>query len=191
MRACELVEINAPDELTVGKRIQKYFTDRGYKHAGEGRDQIAFKSPRGTIVKILGTGEQERQDIVKNYVSFFVRNQRNPYYPRIYSTGDFTVGGKTYFVYEMELLDRVSNESSVMEYFEDLMDAAARGYADAFQQNKPRPAGLDSDEVYGLLQATEDMMEVLGGHAPLDLRSIENLGRRSNGHIVIMDPFSL
>ena len=91
----------------------------------------------------------------------------------------------------MELLGRVSNESAVMEYLEDLMDAAARGYADAYQKNKPMPAGLDPDEVYGLLQATEDIMEVLGGYAPLDLRSIENLGRRSDGHIVIMDPFSL
>jgi hypothetical protein len=39
--------------------------------------------------------------------------------------------------------------------------------------------------------ATEDLMDALGGHAPLDLINIENIRRRSNGHLVIMDPFSL
>jgi hypothetical protein len=39
--------------------------------------------------------------------------------------------------------------------------------------------------------ATEDLIDALGGSAPLDLRNIENLRRRNNGHLVIMDPYSL
>ena len=51
MRAQEfLPEVNYPDELTVSDRIQQYFFQRGYELAGEGRDQMAFESPRGTIV---------------------------------------------------------------------------------------------------------------------------------------------
>jgi GNAT superfamily N-acetyltransferase len=187
----QLREINANDELTVSQQIEDYFFKRGYQFAGEGRDQMAFVSPRNTVVKVLGIGDPEREKIVKDYVAFFVRNQRNPYYPRIYNTGEFTLNGETYFVYEMEYLDYVANEEATLEYLEDLMNAAARGYADAYQQNRPMPPELDEDEIQGLLMATEDLIDALGGYAPLDLSNIENLRRRSNGHLVIMDPFSL
>ena len=184
-------EVNFPDELSVSDAIQDHFYKRGYKLAGEGRDQMAFISPRNTVVKVLGIGESEREEIVKRYVAFFVANQHNPYYPKIYNTGEFTLDNETYFVYEMEYLDYVANEEATLEYLEDLMDAAARGYTDAYQQNRPMPPELDEDEVQGLLIATEDLMDALGGHAPLDLSNIENIRRRSNGHLVIMDPFSL
>jgi len=192
MRAQEFVaELNYPDELNVSDALQQHFVRRGYQVAGEGRDQIAFKSPRGTVVKVLGLGDPEREKIVKDYVAFFVRNQRNPYYPRIYNTGEFTLDDETYFVYEMEYLNRVSNEEATLEYLEDLMDATERGYAQAYQQNHPMPPELDQDEIEGLLMATEDLIEALGGSAPLDLSNIENLRRRNNGHLVIMDPYSL
>jgi hypothetical protein len=192
MRAQEFVaELNDPDELNVSDALQQHFVRRGYQVAGEGRDQIAFKSPRGTVVKVLGLGDPEREKIVKDYVAFFVRNQRNPYYPRIYNTGEFTLDDETYFVYEMEYLNRVSNQEATLEYLEDLMDAVERGYAQAYQQNRPMPAELDQGEIQGLLMATEDLVEALGGSAPLDLSNIENLRRRNNGHLVIMDPYSL
>ena len=187
-------EVNYPDELTVSDQIQQYFYKRGYQLAGEGRDQMAFESPRGTIVKVLGTGETEREDIVKNYVKFFQRQQRNPYYPRIYSSGNFTVDDETYFVYEMEYLTYVSDEEEVLEYIEDLMAAlaqnGARGVA-AFQQNRPLPKSLSAQDVAGLVKATYDLEVALGGQAPLDLSQIENIRRRSDGHLVIMDPYSL
>ena len=191
INARPVYEINADDELTISQQIQDYFIKRGYRYTGEGRDQIAFTSPRNTVVKVLGIGDPEREKIVKDYVAFFVRNQRNPYYPRIYNTGEFSLNGETYFVYEMEYLQYVANEEAVLEYLEDLMDATARGYAQAYQQNKPMPSGLDEDEIQGLLLATEDLMDALGGSAPLDMSNIENLRRRKDGHLVIMDPFSL
>ena len=189
----QLNEINDDDELSVSQRIQDYFVDRGYKYLGEGRDQIAFLSPRGTVLKVVGIGEDEREDIVKTYVGFFLRNQRNPHYPRIYNAGDFTVDGETYFVYEMEYLNPVSGEDQVLEYIEDLMSALPRGEQAlaAFYQNKKRPPGLSEQEVDGLVMATQDLEDAIGGQAPLDLRSIENLGRRKDGQIVIIDPFSL
>jgi GNAT superfamily N-acetyltransferase len=188
-----LNEINDDDELSVGQRIQDYFVNRGYKYLGEGRDQIAFLSPRGTVLKVLGIGEDEREDIVRTYVGFFLRNQRNPHYPRIYNAGDFAVDGETYFVYEMEYLHPVSGEDRVLEYIEDLMSALPRGEQAlaAFYQNKKRPPELSEQQVDGLVMATQDLEDAIGGHAPLDLRSIENLGRRKDGQIVIIDPFSL
>jgi hypothetical protein len=145
------------------------------------------------VVKVLGIGEDEREDIVKSYVGFFSRNQRNPHYPRIYNAGDFTVDGETYFVYEMEYLNPVSGEDRVLEYIEDLMSALPRGEQAlaAFYKNKKRPPELSEQEVDGLVMATQDLEDFLGSQAPLDLRSIENLGRRKNGQIVIIDPFSL
>jgi GNAT superfamily N-acetyltransferase len=188
-----LTEINDDDELSVSQRIQDYFTNRGYKYLGEGRDQIAFLSPRGTVVKVVGIGEDEREDIVKTYVGFFLRNQRNPHYPRIYNAGDFEVDGETYFVYEMEYLHPVSGEDRVLEYIEDLMSALPRGEQAlaTFYQNKTRPPELSEQQVDGLVFATQDLEDAIGGQAPLDLRSIENLGRRKDGQIVIIDPFSL
>ena len=189
----QLAELNYPDELNVSDALQQYFTRRGYQVAGEGRDQIAFESPRGTVVKVLGIGEQEREDIVKRYVKFFLQHQRNPYYPRIYNTGNFTVGDETYFVYEMEYLNYIADEEEVLEYIEDLMSAAARGpeAVRAYQQNRPLPKSLPEDEIQGLLQATYELEAAIGGQAPLDLSMIENIRRRANGHIVIMDPYSL
>jgi hypothetical protein len=187
-------EINAEDELSVSQRIEDYFTSRGYGYLGEGRDQMAFLSPRGTVVKVLGIGDDDREDIVKTYVGFFIRNQRNPHYPRIYNAGDFTVDGETYFVYEMEYLHPVSGEEAVLEYIEDLMGSinysGERGL-EAFRKNRALPAGLSEEQIDGLVYATQDLEDAIGGQAPLDLRAIENLGRRKDGQIVIIDPFSL
>ena len=90
-----LKEVNYPDELSISDQIQQYFFKRGYDLAGEGRDQMAFESPRGTIVKVLGIGEDEREQVVKRYVRFFEQNQKNPFYPRIYNSGNFEVAGET------------------------------------------------------------------------------------------------
>jgi hypothetical protein len=187
----QLAELNYPDELNVSDALQQYFTKRGYQVAGEGRDQIAFESPRGTVVKVLGIGEQEREDIVKRYVKFFLQHQRNPYYPRIYNSGNFTVDGETYFVYEMERVNYVANEEATLDYIEKLMSAVDREQGEQFLQQNPVPSEMSETEIFGLIQATEDMIQVLGGQAPLDLTAVENLGRRNNGHLVIVDPYSL
>jgi len=184
-------EVNYPDELSVSDQIQQYFFKRGYELAGEGRDQMAFESPRGTIVKVLGIGEDEREEVVKRYVRFFEQNQRNPFYPRIYNSGNFTVDGETYFVYEMERVNYVANEEATLDYIEKLMSAVDREQGEQFLQKNPVPAEMSEAEIFGLIQATEDMIQVLGGQAPLDLTAVENLGRRNNGHLVIVDPYSL
>jgi hypothetical protein len=61
----------------------------------------------------------------------------------------------------------------------------------AFQQNRPIPKSLAPEEVAGLVKATYDLEQSIGGAAPLDLSMIENIRRRNNGHLVIMDPYSL
>jgi hypothetical protein len=187
----QIKEVNYPDELTVSDQIQQYFFKRGYELAGEGRDQMAFESPRGTIVKVLGIGEDEREQVVRRYVRFFEQNQKNPFYPRIYNSGNFTVDGETYFVYEMERVNYVANEEATLDYIEKLMSAVDREQGEQFLQRYPVPAEMSEAEIFGLIQATEDMIQVLGGQAPLDLTAVENLGRRNNGHLVIVDPYSL
>ena len=204
MRLNELTEVRSDDEkwddtkeydeLLVGQRIVDYFIKRGYGWLGEGREQVALLSPRDTVVKILGKGPEHREEVVRKYVEFFQRNQRNPHYPRIYSTNDFNVGDHTYFIYEMEYLHYVADEEETLEYLEDLMASLGRygqRGVDAHRKNKPLPPGLTNEQVDGLVIATEDLIEGLGGiGAGLDLSAIENLGRRENGQIVIIDPFS-
>ena len=59
------------------------------------------------------------------------------------------------------------------------------------QSLSPNQEVVSDDEIEGLLMATEQLIEVLGGMASLDLGNIENIRRRANGHLVITDPFSL
>lgn len=188
-----LHEVNSPDELTVSKAVQNYFENRGYQYIGEGRDQIAYLSPRDTVVKIVGLGNSRREEVVRNYVDYFVNNQNNLYYPKIYNTGEFEFDGKTYFIYEMEYLFYVAEEDYTLEYLEDLMYAVANGSRAlaAFQQNHDRPSELTDTDVTGLLAATKQLINALGNTAHLDLSQVENIRRRTNGHLVITDPFSL
>lgn len=187
-----ITEINDDDELSISQRLEDYFYKRGYRHLGEGRDQIAFLSPRNTVVKVLGIGDHEREKIVRDYVAYFERNQHNPYYPKIYNSGEFTLEGETYFIYEQEYLQYVANEEATLDYLEKLMSAMERDLASEFIRKNPLPSELDINEIEGLIINTEQMIQALGGQAPLDLSQIENLRRReSDGHIVIMDPYSL
>ena len=194
MRATEFVsEINAPDELSVSEKLQKYFFDRGYRYVGDGQDQIAFKSPRGTIVKVLGTGDTDREQAVRDYVEFFQRNQRNPHFPRIYNAGEFTIDGETYFVYETEYLQQVGGSEETLEYLEDLMNAMGRDVVVPFMSNREKPAELSDQELDGLLNATQDIIDALVGPKGynLDLSQIENIRRRTNGQLVLADPISV
>ena len=103
------------------------------------------------------------------------------------------MGDETYFVYEQEYLNYVSDEEEVLEYIEDLMSALPRGEQalQAFYQNRNRPQSISPEELAGLVKATYDLEKNIGGQAPLDLSMIENIRRRKDGHLVIMDPYSL
>jgi hypothetical protein len=194
MRAQEfLAEVNAPDELTVSEKIQDYFFNKGYGYAGEGQDQMAFKSPRGTIVKVLGFGNPDREQAVRDYVEFFQRNQRNPHFPRIYNAGEFTIDGETYFVYETEFLQYVGGSEETLEYLEDLMSAMGRDTVVPFMSNRERPTELSDQELDGLLNATQDIIDALVGPKGynLDLGQIENIRRRPDGQLVLADPISV
>jgi hypothetical protein len=193
LQQTQLNEINAPDELTVSEKLQKYFFDRGYSYVGDGQDQMAFKSPRGTIVKVLGTGNADREQAVRDYVEFFQRNQRNPHFPRIYNAGEFIIDDETYFVYETEYLQYVGGSEETLEYLEDLMNAMGRDAVVPFMSNREKPAEISDQELDGLLNATQDIIDALVGPKGynLDLSQIENIRRRPNGQLVLTDPISV
>jgi hypothetical protein len=194
MKAHEFVsEVNSPDELTVSEKIQNYFFNKGYRYAGDGQDQMAFKSPRGTIVKVLGIGNADREQAVRDYVEFFQRNQRNPHFPRIYNAGEFTIDGETYFVYETEFLQRVEGSEQTLEYIEDLMTSMSRDTLVPFMSNREKPEELSDQELDGLLNATQDIIDALVGPRGynLDLGQIENIRRRADGQLVLADPISV
>lgn len=196
----ELNEVNIdtahnPDELTVKQKFIDYFTNKGYEAIGEGRDQIAFESPRGTVLKVLGLGDTARQQSVEHYVEFFERNQRNPFYPRIYSSQRFTFDGDTYFLYETEYLQYVSNEDDTLDWLERYLNYLGTDPVAAQQwiEDNGIPDDIGEDQLYGLTQSTEDIIEYLAvpkGYM-MDLSNIENIRRRSDGHLVIVDPVSI
>jgi hypothetical protein len=196
----ELTEVNIDrvyddDELLVKQRFVDYFTSKGYKFLGDGRDQIALLSPRETVLKIIGRGPRQRQRAVEEYVKFFEQRQNNPYYPRIYNSQRFKLDNDSYFLYETEYLYHFSSDDDVLDWIEHYLNELAHSENDAHQwaETNGIPEEIGEDNLYGLLQATLDIMDHLVGRRGynLDLSNIENIRRRKDGHIVICDPISL
>ena len=182
-----------PEELTVKQTFIDYFTNKGYKMLGEGRDQIAFLTPRQTVLKVLGFGNEQREQAVEDYVEFFLQHQNNPYYPKIYNTQRFDYQGDSHFMYETEYLEYVANEEDTLDWLETYMDLLARGgpeQAQQFIEEEGIPNELTLKDVQGLTQATREIQENLAGYV-VDLSNIENIRRRKNRHLVIVDPISL
>lgn len=184
-----------PDELTVKQKFIDYFVNKGYQTLGEGRDQIAFLSPRNTVVKVLGLGDTAKQQAVEHYVEFFERNQRNPYYPKIYNSQRFTFEGDSYFLYETEYLQYVSNEDDTLDWLEHYLNLLGTDpvAAQEYIETNGVPDDIGQDQLHGLTQSTEDIIEYLAGPKGymMDLSNIENIRRRDNGHLVIVDPVSI
>lgn len=183
------------DELTVKQKFIDYFINKGYEAVGEGRDQIAFHSPRGTVLKVLGLGDKVRQESVEDYVDFFAHNQRNPYYPRIYNKQRFEFDGDSYFLYETEYLYYVSNEDDTLDWLERYLNLLGTDPVEAqnYVETMGIPEDIGEDQLHGLTQSTEDIIEHLAGPKGymMDLGNIENIRRRSDGHLVIVDPISI
>jgi len=182
-----------PEELTVKQTFIDYFTSKGYKMLGEGRDQIAFLTPRQTVLKILGFGDEQRERAVEDYVNFFLEHQTNPYYPKIFNTQRFEHKGDSHFIYETEYLEYVANEEDTLDWLETYMDLLARGgpeQAEQFIEEEGIPSEFTEEDVRGVTQATQEIQEKLAGYI-VDLSNIENIRRRKNGHLVIVDPISL
>ncbi len=200
VRGHNLNEVNIdtdynPDELTVKQKFIDYFVNKGYKMLGEGRDQIAFLSPRNTVVKVLGLGDTAKQQAVEHYVEFFERNQRNPFYPKIYNSQRFDFEGDSYFLYETEYLQFVSNEDDTLDWLERYLNHLGTDPAAAQEwvETNGVPDDIGEDQLYGLTQSTEDIIKYLAvpkGYM-MDLSNIENIRRRSDGHLVIVDPVSI
>ena len=189
------VNIDEPynrDELTIKQRFIDYFTKKGYKGIGEGRDQLAFLTPRHTVLKILGFGDEQRERVVEDYVKFFVQHQSNPYYPRIYNTQRFEHEGDSHFIYETEYLEYVANEEETLDWLETYMHLLSRSTPEEVQEfvQEGIPSELTPGDVKGLTQATYEIQNKLAGYT-LDLSNIENIRRRKNGHLVIIDPVSM
>jgi hypothetical protein len=182
-----------PQELTVKQKFIDYFTKKGYKGIGEGRDQIVFLTPRQTVLKVLGLGDEQRERVVEDYVEFFLKHQNNPYYPKIYNTQRFEYEGDSHFIYETEYLLYVANEEETLDWLETYMNLLSRGSpgeAEGFVEEEGIPKELTPKDIQGLIQATQQIQDELAGYT-LDLSNIENIRRRKNGHLVIVDPVSM
>ena len=72
------------------------------------------------------------------------------------------------------------------------MNLLSRGSPEETQEfvDEGLPAGLTEKDVSGITAATKEIMDKLSGYQ-LDLSNIENIRRRKNGHLVIIDPVSM
>lgn len=198
MRAGEFVsEIGAPGELTVSEKLQKYFTDRGYDIAGEGRDQMVFHKPgQRHVVKVIGLGDDlARRDNVADYVRFFAINQRNPHFPRVSQPREIQIGDEIYTIYRQELLQGLPGEEVIedwMEKFGAALSDPAR--ARTWLRENPPPPNLPRQQVQGLYTAVRRLQQFygddLGGSIRLDLGHTGNFMQRADGTIVVVDPLA-
>jgi hypothetical protein len=198
MRADEFVsEIGAPGELDVSDTLQRYFADRGYRIAGEGRDQMVFHRPgQRHVIKVIGLGgDLERRDNVADYVRFFALHQKDPHFPRVSQPREIQVGDEIYTIYRQELLQSMPGEEAIQDWMEQF--GAALSDPDqmpVWLQQNPPPRNLPLQQVRGLYRAVRLLQQFygddLGGSIKLDLGHVGNFMQRSDGTIVVVDPLA-
>ncbi len=190
MRAKELIkEVNDPGHLHVPEDLLRLFTNRGWEIYGEGRDQVALGKP-GTryVLKIVGRGSGKRIDIIRRYVDFYRRNQRNPHFPRVGGDRALNWEGKTYYAYTQEVLSDLPGDERVLDYLQYAMEEMSHGNEPDFNRI---PQGITVEEVEGLLYAVEDLLNSdIGDFQEFDLGNTYNIMQRPDRQMVIVDPFA-
>ena len=184
-----LREINSPGELTVDPDLIDRFTQAGWQIDGEGQDQLVMSKPgSNTVLKIVGSGSQPRQAEIRRYVNFFRANQRDPHFPRVGADRELSWKGQKYYAYTQERLQNLPGDEAVMDYLEYAMGELGHGEEPDLARV---PKGLTVEDIEGLTAAVDHMFESgLGGQYGFDLANLANIMQRSNGQLVIVDPFS-
>ena len=182
-------EINSPGELTVDPDLIDRFTQAGWQIDGEGQDQLVMSKPgSNTVLKVVGSGSQPRQAEIRRYVNFFRANQRNPHFPRVGADRELSWKGQKYYAYTQERLQNLPGDEAVMDYLEYAMGELGHGQEPDLARV---PKGLTVEDIEGLTAAVDHMFESgLGGQYGFDLANLANIMQRSNGQLVIVDPFS-
>jgi hypothetical protein len=192
MRAQEFVtEVSSPGELDIPEGLLSRFTDAGYNIEGEGRDQITLSRPNNPyVLKIVGSGDARRTELIKKYVNFFRQHQRNPHFPRV--GGDRTIrwNGENFYAYTQERLYDLSGDEAVLDYLEYAMGEIGHGQEPRFDRIPP---GLTVEQIEGMIEAIDEMFESgLGNAGSFDLTNVANIMQRANsGTLIIVDPFGL
>lgn len=183
----KISEINSPGELKVDQDLIERFTDRGWEIIGEGQDQIVLGKPGSRmLLKIVGYGSQSRQAAVKEYITFFRNNQRNPHFPRVGVDRTLRWKGRQYYAYTQERLSHLPGDEAVLDYLENFIGRYDR---DPNVIARDIPPGLTYEQIDGLTLALDQMLGA-GFSGGYDLANVYNIMQRDNGQLVIVDPFA-
>ena len=199
-------------ESYIDPNIRKYLERRGYKYLGKGVDQMAFLEPgTGYVLKVFGTSHDEtngnfteEHHMFKVWVEYCERNKSNPMIPKIFGWEAFEYNDQKHLQIRMEKLSpldaKLGDGISEMAYYSNINsnpEAREKFYQDMMNQTHKHKnvsdlvtkVGKDRLELYW--KTLRDLSKLRQQYNFGWDTKPDNFMKRSNGDIVLVDPFAL
>lgn len=213
MRADEFIDEMA-SEIHGG--VRQELRKKGYEYLGSGIDKQAYLEPStGKVLVVFGYRKNFKdfspdQRMFISWINYCNENRNNPALPKFSGFESFEFRGKKYIQARMESLQELPNRiKDVVSYIDTVVDDIADGNVDRALQILADEGYYDDKQNKYLPYKIEKLLELLGGKEKaqnllntvhdvavfgrnqgynLDLHS-GNYMQRSNGDIVVNDPF--
>lgn len=198
--------------------VRKVLRDKGYRYLGSGVDKQAWLEPgTGQVLIIFGYRKgvadfSPDQRMFIDWIKYCNQNKSNPHLPRFTGFESFQFQGKNYIQARMERLNEVpARIKELVSYLESAADHMGNKDFDAALKRLTFAGNWDDEADEFKYDTVEQIVDFLGGadrtanllntvhqvkqfsrqHGySLDLHS-GNYMQRSNGTIVVNDPFVL
>ena len=218
LRAQDFLIESTVDEMAgeIHGGVRKALMDKGYQYLGSGIDKQAYLEPgTGQVLIVFGYRKNAKdfspdQRMFINWITYCNKNKDNPALPRFSGFESFQFQGKNYIQARMEALQELPGQiKDIVGYIENIADDVGNGDIDYALQVLADEGYYDDERNEYIPYKLEKLIELLGGKEKaqnllntvhdvavfgtnqgynLDLHS-GNYMRRSNGDIVVNDPF--
>lgn len=162
--------------------LRKALKKLGWKYLTKGTFGAVYYNPnKSYILKIIFRPD----NAYAHYVSI-IHNKRNPHFPKISDMKELTIGKDTYYVYLIEKLRKIPENKAIEyeEYFDNINYNRSKPLNKIFKNGVPQIFYKQPK----LFDCVQYIAQNKNNHY-FDLHS-QNMMQRSDGTIVITDPYS-
>jgi len=198
--------------------VRQALMDKGYKYLGSGIDKQAYLEPgTGQVLIIFGYRKGQKdfspdQRMFINWINYCNAHQNNPHLPRFSGFESFKFQGKNYIQARMEPLQELPDEIGyLVGHADEVIKKRKKDYKKELKTMSQYAMHTFNDEGGGTWYELKDVVKHLGGKKAavnllntvydvkrfgrkqgytIDLHK-GNYMRRSDGTIVVNDPFVL
>jgi hypothetical protein len=194
-------EFKITERSWIDPALVRDYKKSGYTLLGKGRDQQAWNTPNGGLVKLFGTqkgqqGQTADQKMFQQWIDYAKKNSNNPYMPRFGAVEQFEFppeSGQTYLRVEMERLSPLpANARDLLSQFMIFVEEGRTfDYLVQIVKNRlgPKMGGyanlFKTPQLWDTVKELYQMATNNGWELDLDG---ENYMSR-NGQVVIVDPW--